>query len=732
MTAPSASASAEAPHGAAPTTPALANGKASAAPPKVTGENTVELDKIAPPEDKLPLHEDIMQLARLGEIGPIQTLCETGKFNARYKDQEGITPLHWAAINNHYALCKYLVESGAEVNAKGGESVATPTMWAAQRCHLYVVNLLLENGADPLLTDGQGYNMLHLATFDGNVFLLLILLHQNIPIDGPDPSGHSCLMWAAYKGYPACVDLFLQWGASVNGADENGFTALHWALVKGNPACIQKLIEHGADRFVETNDGKPPATVAQEMNSKGAWHRALKESGFNPDGTAKQLPLPYASLLRSRVFLNRSFFLFPFFQMFIIFSVLSGMPIFAAVPITIFLAYSLQWAAQQVLQWAPSDMQHLQRTPYLAGVFAATLFWVGVRWFTTVLMATYSSHPVFNLLFVFSYGLCAYFYTYSMIEDPGYVPKLGSRAQQKAVIDELLSLWKFDDQNFCVSCMVRRPLRSKHCKRCGRCVAKHDHHCPWIHNCVGANNQRHFLVYIIALEAGMVFFIRLAIYHIQDFPQPKKTQCNILSESICRYTLRDTFTVVVTIWTCLQMLWVTMLLAVQMVQVARAQTTYESMRGHMHHGTQASQAITSALTTGSTSLEGAQLSNAGIGPNPTIPSDRHQHKEGCFSQWKKLLGFDTFVATAIGGSEAGSGSRRRGNPYSRGILTNCKDFWCDPAPYFGKRETGAAMLDGEAVNYTRMYETPSRMKLRRARRDEDGGTYHSVGSEDAV
>ena len=168
---------------------------------------------------------------------------------------------------------------------------------------------------------------------------------------------------------------------------------------------------------------------------------------------------------------------------------------------------------------------------------------------------------------------------------------------------------------------------------------------------------------------------------------------------------------IVTIWTCLQLLWVTMLFAVQMVQVARAQTTYESMRGHMHHGTQASQAITSALTTGSTSMEGAQLSNAGMGPNPAI---------------------DTFVATAIGGSEGGNGSRRRGNPYSRGLLTNCKDFWCDPAPYFGKRETGAAMLDGEVVNYTRMYETPPRMKLHRPRRDDDGGAYHSVGSEDAV
>ena len=235
-------------------------------------------------------------------------------------------------------------------------------MWAAQRCHLYIVQLLIERGADPLLTDGQGYNILHLATFDGNVFLLLILLHQNIPIDTPDPSGHTCLMWAAYKGYPACVELFLQWGATVNGADEKGFTALHWALVKGNPTCIQKLIEHGSDRFAQTSDGKTPSIVAQEMNSKGAYYRALRECGYEPDATAKPLPLPYASFIKNRKFLNRSFFLFPFFLLALVFSILSRMPIFAAVPIAFFLAYTLQWVAQQVLQWAPSDMKHIQRT----------------------------------------------------------------------------------------------------------------------------------------------------------------------------------------------------------------------------------------------------------------------------------------------------------------------------------------------------------------------------------
>lgn len=235
-------------------------------------------------------------------------------------------------------------------------------MWAVQRCHLYIVQLLIDNGADPLLTDGQGYNLLHLATFDGNVFLLLILLHQNIPIDGPDPSGHTCLMWAVYHGFPACVELFLQWGASINVTDEKGFTALHWALVKGNQACIKKLIEHGSDRFAETNDGKTPGVVAQEMNSKGAYYRALRECGFNSDGTAKPLPLPYTSFIRNRNFLNRSFFLFPFFLVFVVISILSKMPIFAAVPLSIFLAYSLQWVAQQVLLWAPSDMKHIQQT----------------------------------------------------------------------------------------------------------------------------------------------------------------------------------------------------------------------------------------------------------------------------------------------------------------------------------------------------------------------------------
>lgn len=48
----------------------------------------------------------------------------------------------------------------------------------------------------------------------------------------------------------------------------------------------------------------------------------------------------------------------------------------------------------------------------------------------------------------------------------------------------------------CWTCRAPRPLRAKHCPLCGRCVARMDHHCFIIWNCVGAGNQRLFVGYL--------------------------------------------------------------------------------------------------------------------------------------------------------------------------------------------------------------------------------------------
>ena len=50
-------------------------------------------------------------------------------------------------------------------------------------------------------------------------------------------------------------------------------------------------------------------------------------------------------------------------------------------------------------------------------------------------------------------------------------------------------------ERVCKSCRAVKPPRTHHCSICGRCVMKMDHHCPWMNNCIGLNNQKAFVLF---------------------------------------------------------------------------------------------------------------------------------------------------------------------------------------------------------------------------------------------
>ena len=83
-------------------------------------------------------------------------------------------------------------------------------------------------------------------------------------------------------------------------------------------------------------------------------------------------------------------------------------------------------------------------------------------------------------------------------------------------------IWKI-----CKYCNEVKPLRTHHCSICDICVLKMDHHCPWINNCIGQNNQRYFLLFLFH-SFCYTFFIMILTLPILLFD--KKFKDNFTSE----------------------------------------------------------------------------------------------------------------------------------------------------------------------------------------------------------
>jgi serine/threonine-protein phosphatase 6 regulatory ankyrin repeat subunit B len=184
--------------------------------------NTLNVNSVNAPSQKSAYQEKINQI--------IRCLKEKGADLNLYND-EGITPLQKAIINNSFFMVQALVDLGADLN----------------------------------VSNTQGYFAWHYASYWGSLDILKFLKDKipNIDFKSVDDSKITALWLAAQQGHVDIVKWLISEGADVNIiSQKNGFSALHMAVQKNKLDVVQLLLHHNANKNIENMEGCYPMHLA--------------------------------------------------------------------------------------------------------------------------------------------------------------------------------------------------------------------------------------------------------------------------------------------------------------------------------------------------------------------------------------------------------------------------------------------------------------------------------------
>lgn len=69
---------------------------------------------------------------------------------------------------------------------------------------------------------------------------------------------------------------------------------------------------------------------------------------------------------------------------------------------------------------------------------------------------------------------------------------------------------KLTSFKYCDECDNIRPPRATHCRLCGYCVMRADHHCAWMGNCIAYNTHKNFFLFL--LYTTMIGYLQSSCY----------------------------------------------------------------------------------------------------------------------------------------------------------------------------------------------------------------------------
>jgi len=195
------------------------------------------------------------------------------------------TTMHEAARNPNPAVVAYLLETGANPNARGTHGESPLHVAARNNRNPAVIATLLGGGADANARRNGGRTPLHeAAQSNSNPGVLATLLDAGADVNARMKSGSTPLHLAArHNMNPAAIEALVSGGADLGARDGDGRTPLHLAALD-NPAFFPMLLKLAADPGAPDDEGKTPLDLARENKALGGLEIVRRSRRSRPDG----------------------------------------------------------------------------------------------------------------------------------------------------------------------------------------------------------------------------------------------------------------------------------------------------------------------------------------------------------------------------------------------------------------------------------------------------------------
>ena len=217
-----------------------------------------------------------------GQASVMQQLLETGTVETDSKDSDGRTPLSFAAEGGHEAVVQLLLTKKVDADSKatGGNIGRTPLSFAAEGGHEAVVRLLLAEKVDTDSKDSDGRTPLSWAALKGQASIIQQLLETGIvETDSKDSNGRTPLLFAAKRGHKDVVRLLLAEKVDTDSKDSDGRTPLSFAAEEGHEAVVRLLLAEKVDIDSKDSDGRTPLSWAA-LEGQASIVQQLLETGI--------------------------------------------------------------------------------------------------------------------------------------------------------------------------------------------------------------------------------------------------------------------------------------------------------------------------------------------------------------------------------------------------------------------------------------------------------------------